>query len=497
MYIIPKKGRSGNCRTKDLPGRPVSATILYGPLSYLFSVFPLNATPSPAQPKGTYCLVSLGCPKNLVDSERMLGRLRLEGYQLVDEPDGADFALINTCGFLKCARDESLGAIREMLKKKRQGKLRGVIVAGCLAQRDKEALLEQCPGVDQLLGAFNRDEVVQAADRLLGGLVEQRTIFQPAPARPLSDADRFRLTPRHLAYLKISEGCDRLCTFCTIPRIRGKHVSKPIEQVVDEARQLAAEGTRELNVVAQDTSYYGLDLYGEPRLAALLDELQKVEGIDWIRLMYLYPMYIDEALVRAIAGNSKVLPYLDLPLQHINDQVLRAMNRRVSRAETESLLDRLREAIPGLVIRTTMITGFPGETESQFEELLEFVARRRFERLGAFVYSREPETPSHKLKGHLPAAVAEARRDRLLEAQQKIAFQWNQAQVGRRFEVLLDRDIPGEPNAYVGRSYADAPEIDGVVYVTGEGLAIGRIVPCEVVAAQEYDLIGAAVGPPR
>jgi ribosomal protein S12 methylthiotransferase len=447
--------------------------------------------------KSTCALITLGCPKNLVDSERMLGLLKLDGYQLVREPEGADFVVINTCGFIQTARQESLQAIREMINLKKRGKLGGIIVAGCLAERDKTSLLEQCPGIDQLIGLFSREEIARAADRVMGRLTEQRAVFHPATAKPLPDTDRLRITPRHLAYLKISEGCDRLCTFCSIPSMRGKHASKPMEEVIAEARQLVGDGVRELNVVAQDTTYYGLDLYGEPRLAELLVQLQEVEGLEWIRLMYLYPMYFSEQLIDVLAESRKILPYLDLPLQHISDQVLRRMNRRVDRAQTEQLIARLRERIPGLALRTTMITGFPGETEAQFEELVDFVRTQRFERLGAFVYSREPGTPSEKLDGQLPEKVKTARRERLLAVQQQIAFAWNASQVGRQLDVLIDSYIPDAENAYLGRSYADAPEIDGSVYVTGEDLAPGRIVPCEVVAFRDYDLVAAAVGPPR
>lgn len=448
--------------------------------------------------KGTYSIISLGCPKNLVDSERMLGLLRLDGYEMAPQPEGVDFVVINTCGFLQSARQESLDTIREMVRLKKLGHIGGVLVTGCLAQRDQESLLEQCPEIDQLLGLFARDEVTKAADRLVGNLAEQRTIFRPASTQALSnDRDRLRVTPRHMAYLKISEGCDRLCTFCTIPSIRGKHVTKPLETIVAEAEQLAADGVRELVLVAQDLTSYGLDLYDRPALAELLARLQEVAGIEWIRPMYSYPQHFTDELVDVLAGGGKMLPYLDIPLQHINDRMLRRMNRRVNRAETEQLLDRLRAKVPGLVLRTTMITGFPGETEEQFQELVEFVRQRRFERLGAFDYSREPGTPSDRLDGHLPDEVRQGRRDQLLAVQQEIAFAWNQAQVGRQLEVLIDRDIPGESNAFIGRSYADAPEIDGAVYVTGEGLAPGQIVPCEIVAFQGYDLVGVAVGQPR
>jgi ribosomal protein S12 methylthiotransferase len=447
--------------------------------------------------KGTYTIITLGCPKNLVDSERMLGRLRLEGYEMVREPKGADFVVINTCGFLEVARQESLRTIREMVQLKKRGHIGGVIVSGCLAERDKESLLTQCPGIDQLVGLFSRDEIVKAADRILGGITEQRSVFYPAPTRPLSDANRLRITPPHLAYLKIAEGCNRLCTYCTIPRMRGPHASKPIDEVVAEAEQLAAEGTRELIIVAQDTTFYGIDLDGRPQLAELLTRLQAVQGVEWIRLMYLYPMYFTDELIDVLAGGGKILPYLDLPLQHINDKVLRQMNRRVTRHEIEQLIDRLRQRIEGLVLRTTFITGFPGETGEQFDELLAFVEARRFERLGAFAYSLEEDTPSARLPDRCPPEVGEARRGRVLEAQQKIAFGWNEAQIGRRLDVLVDRQVSEDPPAFVGRSYADAPEIDGAVYVTGEGLAPGQIVPCEIVATKEYDLIAAAVADPR
>ncbi|MGA2034087.1 MAG: 30S ribosomal protein S12 methylthiotransferase RimO [Thermoguttaceae bacterium] len=442
--------------------------------------------------KGSYCLISLGCPKNLVDSERMAGLLRLQGFRMTAEPEGADFVIINTCGFIGDARHESHAAIREMIGLIQQGRLGGVVVAGCLAQRDKEKLLEMYPEIDQLVGVFARDEIAAAVARMVAGVVEQRSVFRPAPARPLADRGRLRITPRHLAFLKIAEGCNRVCSFCAIPKLRGPFASKPIEEIVAEAEELAGDGARELVLVAQDTSAYGLDLYGEPRLAELLLRLDRVEGLAWIRLMYLYPMHISDELIRVIAAAGKVLPYLDLPLQHINDAVLARMRRQVTRRETERLLERLRAAVKGLVLRTTLIAGFPGETDAEFEELLEFVGRQRFERLGAFAYSEEPGTVAADLEGALPEHVKSERRDRLLTAQQKIAFAWNEAQVGRRLDILIDDQIPGEENAFVGRSYADAPEVDGLVYVTGEGLRPGQIVACEIVTAQGYDLIAVA-----
>jgi len=448
----------------------------------------------PSSSKGTYSFVSLGCPKNLVDSERMLGLLQIDGYQLVQDPAGSDFAVVNTCGFIEQARDESYGAIEEMLDLKRQGKLRGVIVSGCLAEREKEALLERCPEIDQIVGVFSRDDVTRAADRLIGHLDEQRSVFRPAPVRPLDDRGRFRITPRHFAYLKISEGCDRLCTFCAIPKMRGKHATKPIEDVVDETRQLAADGVRELVIVAQDTTYYGKDLYGEPRLTELLAQLEAVDGIEWIRLMYLYPMYFEDRLIEAIAQSEKIVPYLDMPLQHINDTMLRRMQRRVSRAETEELIAKLREQIDNLVMRTTFISGFPGESDEQHAELVEFVRQQRFERLGVFTYSLEEDTPAAKLPDHLPEDLKEQRREQLMAVQQELAFDWNEGQVGRQVDVIIDAAVSESDGAWVGRSFADAPDVDGLVYVTGDNLSPGKIAQCEVVGYQDYDLVAVATG---
>ena len=447
--------------------------------------------------KGRYCFVSLGCPKNLVDSERMLGLLQLDGYTLVQDAEEADFAVVNTCGFIEEARVESYAAIEEMLELKRRGTLRGVIVSGCLAERQKEALLEELPEIDHLVGVFGREEITKVADRLIGEQHEQRTVFRPAPIRALSDENRLRITPRHFAYLKISEGCDRLCTFCAIPKMRGKHATKPIEQVMVEAEQLAADGVRELVIVAQDTTYYGMDMYGQPRLAELLRRLDRVEGLDWIRLMYLYPMYFDDEVIEAIASAEKILPYIDMPLQHINDTMLRRMARRVNRDETVALLDRLRSRIDNLVLRTTFITGFPGETDEQFEELVEFTQQQRFERMGVFTYSLEPDTPAAALPGHLSEEVKQERRERLMAVQQEIAFEQAAEQQGRTIDVLIDARVPGEDTAWIGRSVADAPDVDACVYVSGENLAAGQIVACEIVATKEYDLIGAAVGKPR
>jgi ribosomal protein S12 methylthiotransferase len=450
-----------------------------------------------AAAKGTYAFVSLGCPKNLVDSERMLGRLAQDGYALVPDADGADVVVVNTCGFIEPARQESLGVIREMLALKEQGRVGAVIVAGCLAERKKDDLLSEVPEVDHIVGVFGREEISGVVDRVLAQRLEQRSLFRPAPVRAQEDTARLRITPRHYAYLKISEGCDRLCTFCAIPGMRGKHVTKPIEEIVREARELVADGVRELNLVAQDTTYYGMDLYGRVRLAELLRELDTLDGLEWIRILYAYPINFTDELIQTMAQAKKIVPYLDLPLQHINDRLLRRMQRKVNRAETEELLGKLRAAVPGLVLRTTFIVGFPGETETEFAELLDFAQEQRFERLGVFPYSLEPGTPAARLLEHVPEPLKLERRNRLMEAQQEIAFAWNQGLIGRELEVLIDGSDPEVPNHMLGRSYADAPEIDGLVRVKGKRLHAGDLVRARITAADGYDLVARALAPGR
>src|SRR5438874_6362350 len=338
----------------------------------------------------TYAFVSLGCPKNLVDSERMLGKLAQDGYVLTPDADGADVVVVNTCGFIEPARQESLAVIREMLALKDTGRVGAVVVAGCLAERKKDELLELVPGVDQIVGVFGREEIAQVVDRAIAHRSEQRSLFRPAPVRAQEDTARLRITPRHFAYLKISEGCERTCTFCAIPGMRGKHVTKPIDEVIREAKELAADGVRELILVAQDTTYYGPDLYGKVRLAELLRELDQVDGIEWIRVLYLYPIFFNDELIETLATSKKIIPYLDMPLQHINDRTLKRMQRRVRRQEIEDLLAKLRASIPNLTMRTTFIVGFPGETDAEFDELAGFVKEAKFERCGVFTYSFEP-----------------------------------------------------------------------------------------------------------
>jgi ribosomal protein S12 methylthiotransferase len=448
-----------------------------------------------ASKRGSYTVISLGCPKNLVDTEQMLGRLDENGYRMVDSVDEADFVVVNTCGFIDSARQESLSAIDQMLALKRQGKIRSVVVTGCLAERQQGKLLESRPEIDAMVGVFGRNEIVSVIDRLQSGVEEQQQVFRPAPIRPLSDAVRRAVTPRHFAYLKISEGCDRLCTFCAIPKMRGKHYSKPLEQVIAEARRLGDSGVRELVIVAQDTTYYGKDLYGEPKLAELLEQLDQIDSIDWIRLMYFYPMYIDDRLIDTIAGAQRILPYIDMPLQHASDTMLRRMARKTTRASQEQILARLRQRIDGLVMRTTMITGFPGETDQDFQQLAEFVEAQQFEHLGVFTYSVEDDTPAARLPERVPTAVMQQRYDELMRIQQSIAFAWTDSRVGSIEDVILDSPLAEQPGVWIGRTRGEAPEIDGIVYVSGfdqpDQVRAGAMIRCEMVAADGYDLVAA------
>ena len=469
---------------------PVSATSL--PLTIT-----TTGTVTPGAPKGTYAFVSLGCPKNLVDSERMLGKLAQDGYALQADTDGADVVVINTCGFIEPARQESLGVIREMLELKKQGRIGAVVVAGCLAERQGDLLLKEVPEVDQIVGVFGREEIAAVVDRAVAQRDEQRSLFRPAPVRALEDTSRLRITPRHFAYLNISEGCDRVCTYCAIPMMRGKHITKPIEEVIREANELASDGVRELIVVAQDTTYYGMDLYGKTRLAELLHELNKVDGIEWVRVLYAYPEHFNDDVIAALADCEKIIPYLDMPLQHISDRVLRRMVRRVDRSATEKLLAKLRKAIPNLAMRTTFIAGFPGETEAEFEELREFLTEAKFERCGVFPYSLEPGTPAAKLDGHMPEDVKAARVASLMEVQQGVAFAFSQAQVGKELEAIIDGPDPEFANHFQGRTHADSPDIDCAIRVKGKNLRSGDIVRVKVTAADDYDLAGRTIGSAR
>lgn len=428
-------------------------------------------------------LVSLGCPKNLVDSERMLGILAEGGCVVGADLEEADVVLINTCGFLEAARQEALGVLAEAAELKRAGDLRRIVVAGCLCQRDGEALFDAVPEIDAIVGVNDREEILRGVCTD-GRLAMVRAC--PTPAGIHSDAGRFRLTPAHTAYLRIAEGCSRTCTFCSIPSIRGPMRSKPPELVMEEARELVADGAVELNVIAQDTTAYGQDLASQSNLAELLQELNGVEGLEWIRLLYTYPELVTDELIDTMAGCGPVVPYVDMPLQHIADGVLRRMGRRGRREDILRVLENLRAAIPEINIRTTLIVGFPGETPEEFAELHEFVRQQKFGAMGVFAYSPEEGTPAAKMTGQVPEDVKARRLETLMLTQQEIAFAAAEAMVGKRVEVLVDG--LDEQGRCIGRHAGQAPEIDGICYVT-DPQPDGSMPCCEIIAAEGYDLI--------
>jgi len=428
----------------------------------------------------TVAIVSLGCPKNLIDSEKICAHLA-EGGCVVGAPmDEADVIVVNTCGFLSAARQESLAVIAEAVACKRTGRARRVVVAGCLVNRDAEKLYDLAEGIDAVVGVNDRDDILRA----IRG--EQRATLISPPGAAVSDAGRFRLTPRHTAYLRIAEGCGQKCTFCTIPAIRGPFRSKRPADVLAEAAELIADGTVELNVIAQDTTSYGMDLAGQTDLADLLAELDGPEGATWIRLMYAYPLRFTDKLIDAIAAAEHVLPYVDIPLQHVADGVLRRMGRGVDRADVERLLTKLRSRVPNVAIRTTFIVGFPGETEAQFAELLEFVEDFGFDAMGVFEFSPEEGTPAARLSGAVPDDVKADRAEQLMLAQQQIAFAANEQAIGQTIDVLVDG--ADNEDRSVGRHAGQAPEVDSVCILT-EPAEAGGIIAAEVVGWADYDLL--------
>jgi len=442
----------------------------------------------------TVALVSLGCPKNLVDSERMLGLLAQHGLIIAADPRDADAIVINTCGFLQAAREESLEEIRKAIDLKTTGRCRRVIVAGCLTQRERLRLLEEVPGIDRLVGVFDRENIVRA----VCGLPDEREAHgqylgryhQMSPAQ-YDDRARLRLTPRHYAYLRICDGCSRGCSFCTIPAIRGPLRSKPIEQIIAEADELAADGAVELNLIGQDTTSYGSDIGYAPGLAGLLRTLDRrlPAGVRWIRLMYAYPRGFTDEMIDAIASCGRVVKYIDLPLQHISDAMLARMNRRVTRRQIETLLEKLRRRVPGIVIRTTFICGAAGETEEDHQQLLRFVRDFRFDMMGVFVYSREPGTRMARMSGHLPDDVKKRRAEALMLAQREIAFDAARRMVGRTIQVLVDGRDTRDAARFTARSAGQAPEIDSVVLVRAQGLRPGQFIEARVIDAEGYDLV--------
>ena len=434
-------------------------------------------------------MVSLGCDKNLVDSERMLGILTQEGFEITGDEYEAEAAVINTCCFIEDAKKESIERIFELAELKKTGKLRVLVAAGCMAQRYRSEILSEIPEIDAIVGTTGIDGIARAVSEALKGqrISCIRDESQDPDTHPFK---RVISTGGHYAYLKIAEGCDKHCTYCAIPLFRGRYRSFPMEDLLNEARNLAEQGVRELILVAQETTLYGTDLYGEKSLHRLIRSLSGIPGIQWIRLLYCYPEEIYPELIREIAGNGKVCHYLDLPVQHASDQVLKRMNRRTSREELEALVESLREAVPDIVLRTTLISGFPGETEEDHKILIDFVKRMQFDRLGVFTYSKEEDTPAAKMKPQIRKGVKNARRDEIMLLQQKISLAANRDKVGRNLPVFVEGRLP-EEGICIGRSYGDAPGVDGFVFFEPlrEHMS-GDFVTVHITDASEYDLHG-------
>ena len=432
--------------------------------------------------------ISLGCDKNLVDSEVMIGLLADRGYQMTDDETQADVIVINTCCFIHDAKEESIQTILEMAEYKKTGTLKALIVTGCLAQRYQNEILEEIPEVDEVLGTTSYDRIVDAIQEALEG--KSGVMIGDIDALPLPETKRLVTTGGHFAYLKIAEGCDKHCTYCIIPKIRGNYRSVPMERLVKEAQALAEDGVKELILVAQETTIYGVDLYGEKSLHRLLRELCRISGIRWIRVLYCYPEEIDDNLIQVMKEEPKICHYLDLPIQHASTEILRRMGRRTSREDLEEIIGKLRSEIPDIAIRTTLITGFPGETKEQHEELMDFVDQMEFDRLGVFTYSPEEGTPAAEMKDQIPEEVKEDRQAELMELQQEIAFDLAEDMIGREVLVMIEGKVADE-NAYVGRTYKDAPNVDGLIFVnTDEELMSGDFARVKVTGAAEYDLIG-------
>lgn len=427
-------------------------------------------------------IVSLGCSKNLVDSEIMTGELIKNGFEITGDAESADVIVVNTCAFIDEAKSEAIDTILEMNTYRDRGQLKKLIVTGCMAERYKDEILRELPEVDAIVGVSRFDEIASVikdeGDTFLGN---ENAAYPEQAKREIS-------TPFYTAYLKIAEGCDNNCTYCAIPKIRGKFRSRKIEDIVSEAKKLAEDGVLELNVIAQDTAYYGTDLYGEPRLAQLLEKLCKIDGIEWIRVLYMYPERIDEKLLKVFVENKKLARYFDIPIQHINDEILKKMGRRTCRKEILEKIELIRKVLPDAVLRTSLIAGFPGETERQYEELCEFIKEVKFDRLGVFAYSREEGTPAYRLPNQIDEKTKILRRDRLMEIQNGISKELCKRFIGKILPVLAEEMIDG---VMCGRSIYDAPEVDGNVYFEGgEENMLGEIRNVLIKDADDYDLTG-------
>lgn len=433
--------------------------------------------------------ISLGCDKNLVDSEVMLGLLAEKGYQIIDDENQADVIVVNTCCFINDAKEESIQTILEMGNLRTEGQLKALVVTGCLAQRYKQEIMDEIPEVDAVLGTTAYDKIVETIEEILknkGHLLE----LEDVDSLPVVDSKRMVTTGGHFAYLKIAEGCDKHCTYCIIPKVRGNYRSIPMDRLIKEAKDLAELGVKELILVAQETTLYGQDLYGEKSLHKLLKSLCEIQGLQWIRVLYCYPEEIYDQLIQTIKEEPKICHYLDLPIQHANDQILKRMGRRTSKQQLIDIVCKLREEIPDIALRTTLITGFPGETEDQHRELLEFVDEMEFDRLGVFTYSPEEDTPAATMPEQIEESVKEDRQADIMELQQEIAFDKVEDMIGQEVLVMIEGKVADE-NAYVGRTYKDAPNVDGMIFIhTDADLMSGDFAKVKVTGAAEYDLIG-------
>ena len=433
--------------------------------------------------------VSLGCDKNLVDTEMMLGLLNRDGYTFTDDEQEADIIVINTCCFINDAKEESVNTILEMAELKKTGTCKALIVTGCMAQRYQQEILEEIPEVDGILGTSTYDEISNVLKRVLGG-EERVSCFHDLNCLPQTETGRMITTGGHFAFLKIAEGCDKHCTYCIIPKLRGNYRSFPMEKLVKEAEELAAQGVKELILVAQETTLYGTDIYGKKSLHLLLKELCKIKGIRWIRVQYCYPEEIYDELIQTMKEEPKVCNYLDLPIQHASDRILKRMGRRTSQADLRAIIGKLRQEIPDICLRTTLISGFPGETEEDHEELMNFVDEMEFDRLGVFTYSAEEDTPAATMPDQIPEELKEERRDEIMELQQEISFEKAEEMVGKSLWCMVEGKVADE-YAYVARTYKDAPGVDGYLFIqTIEELMSGDFVKVRVTGADEYDLIG-------
>ena len=435
--------------------------------------------------------ISLGCDKNLVDTEVMLGLLASRGHVMTDDEAEAEAIIINTCCFIHDAKEESIQNILEMAEYKKTGCLKALIVTGCLAQRYRQEILDEIPEVDAVLGTTAYDQILESLDAALAGQPEVR--LADLQSLPAVETKRLVTTGGHYAYLKIAEGCDKHCTYCIIPRIRGSFRSVPMERLLKEAEELAEQGVKELILVAQETTLYGKDIYGEKKLPELLRRLCRITGLRWIRILYCYPEEITDELIRVIKEEPKICHYLDLPIQHANDRILKRMGRRTSKQQLIEILEKLRREIPDICLRTTLITGFPGETEKEHEEVVDFVDQMEFERLGVFTYSPEEDTPAADLPDQIEEEVKHERQAEIMELQQEIIFDQNETMAGTELWAMVEGKVEQE-HAYVGRTYRDAPDIDGYVFIhTEETLMSGDFVKVRITGAYEYDLIGEVI----